>query len=160
MRDVHEMRNARHAWHACFIRWNVWNIIWNDMKCNMKWCEMPHEITCDMRAMTCNADRLFRLHATRCNLEFWFWLHTMRCNLDFWSLIVDCDHNLIILFLISLRIRSIGVDVKLTQQDVKNPRLQIVPPYHPFCKGAKQNDWERRAKMKWSERTDKCMVRS
>ena len=33
------------------------------------------------------------------------------------------DHNLIILFLISLRIWSIGVDVKLTQQDVKNLRL-------------------------------------
>ena len=29
---------------------------------------------------------------------------------------------------------GIGVDVKLTQQDVKNPHLQIVPPYHPFCK--------------------------
>ena len=40
------------------------------------------------------------------------------------TLIFDHDHNLIILFLISLRIWSIGVDVKLTQQDVKNPRLQ------------------------------------
>ena len=39
------------------------------------------------------------------------------------TLIFDCDHNLIILFLISLRIWSIGVDVKLTQQDVKNLRL-------------------------------------
>ena len=41
------------------------------------------------------------------------------------TLIFDRDHNLIILFLISLRIWSIGVDVKLTQQDVKNSRLQI-----------------------------------
>ena len=40
------------------------------------------------------------------------------------TLIFDRDHNLIILFLISLRIWSIGVDVKLTQQDVKNLRLQ------------------------------------
>ena len=43
------------------------------------------------------------------------------------TLIFDCDHNLIILFLILLRIWSIGVDVKLTQQDVKNPRL------HPYA---------------------------
>ena len=56
------------------------------------------------------------------------------------TLIFDRDHNLIILFLISLRIWSIGVDVKLTQQDVKNLRLQIAPPYHPFCKGAKWNE--------------------
>ena len=56
------------------------------------------------------------------------------------TLIFDLDHNLIILFLISLRIWSIGVDVKLTQQDVKNLRLQIAPPYHPFCKGAKWNE--------------------
>ena len=40
------------------------------------------------------------------------------------TLIFDLDHNLIILFLISLRIWSIGVDAKLTQQDVKNLRLQ------------------------------------
>ena len=40
------------------------------------------------------------------------------------TLIFDRDHNLIILFFISLRIWSIGVDVKLTQQDVKNLRLQ------------------------------------
>ena len=53
------------------------------------------------------------------------------------TLIFDRDHNLIILFLISLRIWSIGVDVKLTQQDVKNLRLQIAPPYYLFCKGAK-----------------------
>ena len=53
------------------------------------------------------------------------------------TLIFDLDHNLIILFLISLRIWSIGVDVKLTQQDVKNSHLQIAPPYHPFCKVAK-----------------------
>ena len=58
----------------------------------------------------------------------------------FLLLIVDCDHNLIILFLISLRIWSIGVDVNLTQQDVKNLRLQIAPPYHPFCKGAKWSE--------------------
>ena len=44
---------------------------------------------------------------------------------------------LIILFLILLRIWDIGVDVKLTQQDVKNLRLHIAPPYHPFCKVAK-----------------------
>ena len=56
------------------------------------------------------------------------------------TLIFDRDHNLIILFLISLRIWSIGVDVKLTQQDVKNPRLQIVPLYHLFCKRAKWNE--------------------
>ena len=89
---------------------------------------MMHEMTCRMQW------RAFRLHAMRCNLEFWFRLHAMRCNLEFfWSLIIDCDHNLIILFLILLRIWSIGVDVKLTQQDVKNPRLQFrgrlyVPP--------------------------------
>ena len=53
------------------------------------------------------------------------------------TLIFYRDYNLIILFLISLRIWSIGVDVKLTQQDVKNPRLQIAPPYHPFCKVVK-----------------------
>ena len=56
------------------------------------------------------------------------------------SLIFDLDHNLIILFLILLRIWSINVDVKLTQQDVKNSRLQIAPPYHPFCKVAKWNE--------------------
>ena len=41
------------------------------------------------------------------------------------TLIFDLAHNSIILFLISLRIWSIGVDVKLTQQDVKNLRLQL-----------------------------------
>ena len=41
------------------------------------------------------------------------------------TLIFDHDHNLIILFLISLRIWGIGVDVKLTQQDVKNLRLHL-----------------------------------
>ena len=53
------------------------------------------------------------------------------------TLIFDFDHNLIILFLILLKIWNIGVDVKLTQQDVKNPCLQIAPPYHLFCKVAK-----------------------
>ena len=56
------------------------------------------------------------------------------------TLIFYRDHNLIILFLISLRIWSISVDVKLTQQDVKNLRLKIAPPYHPFCKGVKWNE--------------------
>ena len=41
------------------------------------------------------------------------------------TLIFDHDHNLIILFLISLRIWDIGVNVKLTQQDVKNLRLHL-----------------------------------
>ena len=50
------------------------------------------------------------------------------------TLILDLDHNLIILFLILLRIWGIDVDVKLTQQDVKNLRLQIAPPYHLFYK--------------------------
>ena len=39
------------------------------------------------------------------------------------TLILDLDHNLIILFLISLRILGIGVNVKLTQQDIKNLHL-------------------------------------
>ena len=39
--------------------------------------------------------------------------------------IVDLDHNLIILFLISLRIWNIDVHVKLTQQDVENLRLHV-----------------------------------
>ena len=122
------------VWCVWCVQWHVCIMTWNDAKCDMKWREMMHEMTCN----ACNADRWFRLHATR-------------CNLDFWSLIFDCDHNLIILFLILLRIWSIGVDVKLTQQDVKNLRLQIAPPYHPFCKGAKWNEWEWRAKMKWNE---------
>ena len=55
-------------------------------------------------------------------------------------LILDFDHNLIILFLILLRILGIDVDVKLTQQDVKNLRLQIFSPYNLFCKVAKWNE--------------------
>ena len=47
-------------------------------------------------------------------------------TLNFLSLIFDCDHNFIILFLILLRIWGIGVDVKLTQQDVKNLRLHML----------------------------------
>ena len=99
------------------------------MKYDMKWYKMQHEMTWNdawndvryvMHAMQIVDFGYMQWDAT---LNFWFWLHSMRCNLDFWSLIVDCDHNLIILFLISLRIWSIGVDVKLTQQDVKNPRL-------------------------------------
>ena len=57
------------------VQWNVWNVTWNDVKCNMKWREMTHEMTCCMRA--CNADRSFRLHAMRCNLEF---LISVICN--------------------------------------------------------------------------------
>ena len=53
------------------------------------------------------------------------------------TLILDLDHNLIILFFNFIKNLGIGVDVKLTQQDVKNPRLQIAPPYHPFCKVVK-----------------------
>ena len=137
MRAVREMRNARHAWRVCDVCdvydemyeiWHemMWNTIWNDVKWCIKWREMLHEMTW--------------------NVDHWFWLHAMRCNLG--SLIFDRNHNLIILFLISLRIWSIGVDVKLTQQDVKNLHLQIAPPYHPFCKEAKWNEWERRAKVK------------
>ena len=146
MRTVREMWNARRAWCVCdacdmcnemYEIWHemMWNITWNDMKWCMKW-----------RAM----------HAMQI-VDFDYMQRDV--TLNFWSLIIDCDHNLIILFLISLRIWSIGVDVKLTQQDVKNPYLQIAPPYHPFCKGAKWNEWERRAEMKWNEWTDKYMVR-
>ena len=63
------------------------------------------------------------------------------------TLIFDHDHKLIILFLISLRIWSIGVDVKLTQQDVKNPRLQVprlVPLLLPWSAGSRHpGAWER-----------------
>ena len=161
MRVIREMQNARCAWHACNAcdacneMYEVWhemmqNATWNHMKWCMKW-----------RAVCVHAMQIVHFGYTQrdVTLNFWFRLHTMRCNLDFLSLIVDCDHNLIILFLISLRIWSIGVDVKLTQQDVKNLRLHIAPPYHPFCKIAKWNEWERRAEMKWNEWTDKCMVR-
>ena len=91
----------------------------------MKWREMMHEMTCDdaMHAMQIVYFGYMQWDAT---LNFWFRLHATRCNLEFLIMIVDCDHNLIILFLISLRIWSIGVDVKLTQQDVKNPHLQVV----------------------------------
>ena len=66
------------------VKWcEMWNTTWNDMKCDMKWYEMQHEMTWH----TWNAIHWFRLRATRCNLDSF-----------------DFDHNLIILFLISLRI--------------------------------------------------------
>ena len=74
------------------MRWNnVCNVcdvcnkmyeIWHEMMWNTTW----NDVRCDVK---CNANRWFRLHATRCNLG---------------SLIFDYDHNLIILFLILLRI--------------------------------------------------------
>ena len=104
MRDMRDMR----AMHAM---------------CTMKWREMMHEMTCDMQCMRCRS-----FISVTCNeVQPWifdFGYMQRDVTLNFLSLIVDYDHNLIILFLISLRILSIGVDVKLTQQDVKNPRLQ------------------------------------
>ena len=99
----------------------TWNDTYNDVICGVM-----HEMR-DMREI--HAMREMR-HKMMWNVIHWFWLHAMRCNLDSF----DLDHNLIILFLTSLKIWSIGVNVKLTQQDVKNPCLQIAPPYYPFSR--------------------------
>ena len=137
-----EMRDMRVMCVMCVIKC---------MKYDMKWCEIRHKMTWndawnDVR-YAMHVMQIVHFGYMQWNITLNFWSFIFDC----WFLIVDCDHNLIILFLISLRIWSIGVDVKLTQQDVKNPRLQIAPPYHPFCKGAKCNEWERRAEMKWNE---------
>ena len=67
------------------------------VKCNMKWCEMQHEMTWNAtwNDVKCN----MKWHAI-CNANRWFRLHATRCNLDYFNL----DHNLIILFLILLKI--------------------------------------------------------
>ena len=152
MRAVRKMRFARHAWRVCDAcdMCNEMYKIWHEMMQNVTWNDVRY---------ACMQCRSFIL-VTYNEMQPWifdFGYMQRDVTLNFWLLIVDC--NLILLFLISLRIWSIGVDVKLTQQDVKNSRLQIAPPYHPFCKGAKWNEWEQRAEMKWNEWTDKCMVR-
>ena len=59
----------------------------------------------------------------------------MTCDMQFFDFgYMQRDVTLIFDFTKNL---NIGVDVKLTQQDVKNLRLQIAPPYHLFCKVAK-----------------------
>ena len=87
------------------------------MKYDIKWCKIQHKMTW----IDVWNDVRYAMHAMQI-VHFGYMQRDV--TLNFWSLTVDCDHNLIILFLISLRIWSIGVDVKLTQQDVKNPRLQ------------------------------------
>ena len=108
------------------------------MKYDIKWCKMWHKMTWNTI-----------WNDVKCSMK---WREMQIFDFGYMqrdvTLIFDRDHNLIILFLISLRIWSISVDVKLTQQDVKNLCLQIAPPYHPFCKVVKWNKWERRAKMK------------
>ena len=70
------------------VQWNVWNMTWNDVKCNMKWREMQHEMMCDMK--------WHKIHAMQI-VDFGYMQRDV-------TLIFDRDHNLIILFLILLRI--------------------------------------------------------
>ena len=37
------------------VQWNIWNMTWNDVKCNMKWREMMHEMTCGMQCIQCRS---------------------------------------------------------------------------------------------------------
>ena len=67
------------------------------MKYDMKWYEMQHE----MKWNDAWNDVRYAMHAIQI-VDFGYMQRDV--TLNFWFLIVDRDHNLIILFLISLRI--------------------------------------------------------
>ena len=80
------------------VQWNVWNVTWNDAKYNIKWREMMHEMTCRMQCMRCRS-----FISVTCN-EMQPWIFDFGYMQRDVTLILDRDHNLIILFLILLRI--------------------------------------------------------